>query len=722
MNRLDSDKPWIGKRSMLVNVLFALFILTGQYAAGQSQQDQLLQTPEWNEGFTLPVGVAGTRLLDGVAYRDGFVVGGFMSMAGTSPVGSLAYFDGAAWSGFPGQHLGRINDLHVIEDDLYVASPGMSGTNGTDRLPTLIRWDGQTYELIGEGFDDEVRALATWNGELIAVGEFTSFNGAEMLYAARLTESGWVQLGDGLNDVVTGVSVIDGIVHVVGIFTGASGPDLNGVARLVNGQWMPMGVGFATNFNVVNGESEVSIAEFEGQPVVLGDKNNDGVDAADIYRWEINQWVRINEGSPLYIGEGEILGSIENRLFVDRDMLTDNCFGVWDNNGPVMVDPLICSHPSDAHDAFPVADQVIVVGDIELSADGTPVNHILVETSSGWQPLQQSVVDGNGLNGSGDAVIEFDGRACMRGGFSVAGDEATNGFSCWDGSTWSELNTSPLSRSFSNLETHLIVHEGLMTSISLDGTYQWDGTVWTNMDVDDELSILAAYNVEIFDSQLVVAGVFEIQGVPGFLSMIKWTGAQWVPFEQMLEPFVSGLASFQGNLYATGDFSFSSPIPMGNFARWDGVQWTDLPDELSGFDFCPELLVYDDSLLFGCDLFVESLGVEVSVAQYDGSIWHDLSLPELPGRDETRLREEDGALIASSNGVVYVRKNGAWQNVAATLRGNDNGFIFDLEIMKIGNELSLVLVGAINSVDGVPTSNVAIATLPGLLFTDGFEK
>src|SRR5687768_9126898 len=59
----------------------------------------------------------------------------------------------------------------------------------------VAMWDGLQWRSLGDGMNNEVRALAVWNGDLIAGGTFTTANGVIVNGIARWDGQLWWPIG-----------------------------------------------------------------------------------------------------------------------------------------------------------------------------------------------------------------------------------------------------------------------------------------------------------------------------------------------------------------------------------------------------------------------------------------------------------------------------------------------------------------------------------------------
>ena len=102
---------------------------------------------------------------------------------------------------------------------------------------------GSSWRPFGAGLDNDVYALAIYNGELIAGGSFTTAGGTTVHHIARWNGSSWQPLGTGMDFDVYALTVYNGELIAGGGFTTAGGVDLVDFKRFqgcFNGPNRPM--------------------------------------------------------------------------------------------------------------------------------------------------------------------------------------------------------------------------------------------------------------------------------------------------------------------------------------------------------------------------------------------------------------------------------------------------------------------------------------------------
>jgi len=119
-----------------------------------------------------------------------------------------------------------------------------------------------------------VGSVAVYNGELYAMGSFTSAGGTPASSTARWNGAQWSPLGAGFPSAAYGLGVHGGRLYAVGWFT-----SVNGQPSYYIASWKDMD-GDADGNNVVNfGDLNLTLSNYgaAGAPdTVQGDVDNDG--------------------------------------------------------------------------------------------------------------------------------------------------------------------------------------------------------------------------------------------------------------------------------------------------------------------------------------------------------------------------------------------------------------------------------------------------------------
>ena len=258
---------------------------------------------EWNGsnwsdvGGGLPSSNAGIRAL--AFFQGDLYAGGYQTVIGGVSANKIARWDGVNWSALPSDPLSTthiVRALHVYADGngkaLYIGGY-FENAGGDANADYIFRFDGTNYEPLGRGANNDVYAIAEFNGDLYIGGEFTRVyqsDGTELVAnkIARWDGSSWKAVGAGMN---TGTGYY---VYALEVFDDGNGEALyaggsfstpaNRIARWDGGSWSDVGVGSGpsgyvydlavfshTNgaglfaggtFSLVNGDNAQRIAEW----------------------------------------------------------------------------------------------------------------------------------------------------------------------------------------------------------------------------------------------------------------------------------------------------------------------------------------------------------------------------------------------------------------------------------------------------------------------------
>ncbi len=194
-------------------------------------------------------------------------------LAGGTPV--TCTFD---W--LPGEgHPGVTGDLPVwaltawdpdgagAEPEVLVAGGGFEGAGGVATFGIAL-WNGTQWQTLGGGgMNNQVFAVAVYNGDVIAAGDFTTVSGASANRIARWDGNTWQPLGSGLNNSTRSLGVYNGELSLGGWFILAGGSP--------NGHWARWGAACARGD--VNCDEIIDLDDVE--PFVAGLLDPMGADA-----------------------------------------------------------------------------------------------------------------------------------------------------------------------------------------------------------------------------------------------------------------------------------------------------------------------------------------------------------------------------------------------------------------------------------------------------------
>lgn len=158
---------------------------------------------------------------------------------------NLAYL--AAWDGENFEavepNLPELSGSSAIIDVLdcpvgLVVSGRLSSQNN------ILVSNGNTWETLGEGFDNTVFDLLWFEDELYAAGRFQNSGATPTAYVAKWDGIAWQAVDGGMTEMVYDLEIYNNQLYAVGDFTMAGSQNCLRIARLNNGSWEAVGNGF----------------------------------------------------------------------------------------------------------------------------------------------------------------------------------------------------------------------------------------------------------------------------------------------------------------------------------------------------------------------------------------------------------------------------------------------------------------------------------------------
>ena len=519
----------------------------------------------------------------------------------------IAGWDGGAWSALAVDAGDRAVVLETFDDGSGPAlfAGGRFETIEGVSARGIAKWDGKSWSAMGDGFfGSDVRALAVYDDgggpALYAGGDFPFGSVPDPNGIAKWNGSSWDPLGEGVDGTVQALTVHDfgdgARLYAGGNFGMAGGVEANNLATWDGSSWQALGAGVDRAVN--------TLAIFDdgiGEVLYAGGGFGQSGDlvANRLAKWDGSDWNALEApgqgnglnqdvlafaiyddgtGPALYAAGWFTLAGNEpmSRIVRWRN-------GAWEPvgggiNGPVNA-LVVLDHGDGA--------ELIAGGDF-TKAGGAAAGNIARWNGSFWQPL------GAGPNDEVQALAVYDdgsGPALYAGGgFTSAGGEPANYVAKWDGASWSALG-SGLGSGVDALAVYdggdgakLYVGGYLQTAggLSVNGIASWDGSSWAAVGsgLDSENSTVLDFVVMEEDetSVLVVAGRFLAAGGVPAEDIATWNGSEWAPLGPTDGHRFEALAVFdEGNgprLFATDS---ASPDPNEGYNRglfkWTGSAW-----------------------------------------------------------------------------------------------------------------------------------------------------
>jgi hypothetical protein len=333
----------------------------------------------------------------------------------------------------------------------------------------------------GQGLNDRSRDLVSYEGSLIAGGEFTQAGENENVdYLGRFDGSEWATIGQAPDGRVVCLQVIGGDLYIGGEFTQVGGKQVTNVARYDGSQWHALGDGldgFVHTLGTWQGDLLAACRSDTGG----------GVYATNIHKWDGANW--------------QVLGT---------DLADPGTYG-----------PSISG---------------IVVWNGDLYASGRLVDfsaspQVLVKQ---WDGVNWVDFGGHFSRGFYDylrvsfLVPDYEGGMVAGGQFfGVAGVEA-HGLAVWDGAEWTGLGFG------GNLFDGTIYHGDLVVTgwygafpDSSHDISRWDGENWIGFGYGliERWGAWGQHSgcITVHDGELYVGGDIRRAGVHLSKSIARWT-------------------------------------------------------------------------------------------------------------------------------------------------------------------------------------------------------
>ena len=307
------------------------------------------------------------------------------------------------------------------------------------------------------GFNGEVRALLSYEGNLYVGGTFQGADAAAMNHVGRWDGTEWSGLGEGLNHVVFCLAGYGGDVVAGGFFSMSGADSISHLARWNGTGWQPFGSDFESPVTAaVEHEGELYVASY-GRCVAREGRRG----SSDCVEWDSQFLARWNESGQVWTplateearGDLQFLGMARDLAVFDghvvaampvrapgnlHDMLYPAAILVddrWEPFGPGVAD-IVGVKPPFAKCILEDEDQIFLAGlfpSVENEI-GKPAR-LLKGDGTDWTALDPGFSGGiYALAGDGERLVVAGELWLQR----QRGDLAT-GVSVWDGETWTGL-------------------------------------------------------------------------------------------------------------------------------------------------------------------------------------------------------------------------------------------------------------------------------------------
>jgi trimeric autotransporter adhesin len=307
--------------------------------------------------------------------------------------------------------------------------------------PHVAQWDGTAWSTLGGGMDNDVYALAVFQGDLVAGGTFTLAGDVAASRVARWNGTVWAALGTGVDGIVYALAESNGDLVAGGSFTTAGGVGVGRIARWNGTIWLGLGSGLdGTVLALVTVGGGVA-----AQLLVAGGQfaNAGGVLVNGIAQWDGIAWSALGSGvtgSPsfnavfaLALAPGDGTSVVAGGTFLQAGGVAANNVATW-TPGPPAAWSALGGGVSNAVYAAAAADGArLVVGGDFTTAGASTASRVAQWDGTVWSPL------GAGMDTSVYALTLFQGRVVAGGPFARADGTVVNYMAQWNGTAWTAL-------------------------------------------------------------------------------------------------------------------------------------------------------------------------------------------------------------------------------------------------------------------------------------------
>ncbi len=515
-----------------------IFTMAGGYAANNIA---LWDGVSWHP---IAGGVGGfNAVVNAIVYSGGdqIYVGGYFTQAydghgNTTPVNSIAVWDGAAWSNMSGGVNVDVSSLLYRGDGLYVAGRFTSAGGAPARR--LARWTGASWVSvkdpaeINDGVDNNVYAI-TANSNYLFVGgslEQAGDHSAHHIAAYQWTQKKWSGMGGSPNTTVRALAISSGYLYAGGSFTSVSNLPQAYLARwnMTSKTWYMAG----------NGAAITGCLGFNCTPVV----NTIFIDGDDLYIG----------GNFTKIGSLTVNG-------IARFNGSDADYGWHALGSGVDCAPVPC---------VPVVRDIvryngaIYAGGSFTIIGGKTANNVAFWDGAAWNALDDFTTN-HGTNGPVYVLNPMLTGLAVGGSFSTPCPDLAR----WNGSNWSGIGTAM------NGPVYAMIGGAFGVPLTIGGGFtsplriaQLSGSAWQSLGVglDDAVRALA------FDGAggLYAAGDFNYSSLLTLSHVAHWQYGEWFPLGSGANGSVYALAMNGKRLMIAGAFTSAGGYPSFYLGSW----------------------------------------------------------------------------------------------------------------------------------------------------------
>ena len=531
----------------------------------------------WSDEFGIP-GLDGTPLCAAFFAGD-LVVAGHFRYADGQRVNNIARWDGNEWQPM-GEGFSSPVEALAVWNGRLVAGGGFYSSGATFTGPLAI-WTGGGWEALGQNILGTVIAIAASDSDLVIGGWLDAIGTLPVRNVARWNGSEWDAMGGGIDGIVLDVAAYRGEWVVGGQFNNAGATAARGIARWDGNVWRALDRGVSLSY-----PSEpfvYTLAARRDELIAGGQFDSAGVVAAGgIARWNGAYWDSI-PGAPRPLGVNTLVSDGDvvhvGGWFPTNEPPWNRCLARWDG-ASLTYEP---GGPDRPPYAIALAgDDFVIAGAFER-LDDRPMPRVARRSNGAWHPLASWRTPMRGLNGTVFDFARFDGRIVAVGSFSLAADDtgwtAVDGAATWDGTRWRAMGGSPGAYG----SGRLTIHEGDLY-VANGRVAKWNGAYFEEVGYQPipSITLVASFGGKLWGGGQCLGTACDAE-----TGLWRNNGTDWVPFTPPTgipsdSSFVTALTVHGGRLVVAWAWGESYWQPRTRLAAWDGRDWSMLPGVFEG--------------------------------------------------------------------------------------------------------------------------------------------
>ena len=612
-----NGSSWEALGTGVNDVVYALAVgsdgvvyIGGAFTQDGADEFELSKVAAWDNGALTALGNGLGTVSTVEVQALTFDGSGTLHAGGSDLPGGIFRWTGQTWEAIGAQHDGvALSMAFDANDNLYVGGDFqmvIQSDNSELMVNRIARWNGTSWEAVGDGVDDEVRALQVdGSGAVYAAGPFlANGDGSQARSNIARWDGSWSTVGSGVGE--DGFETINALVltGTGGLYAAGDvqhfGSTLgNGIAYWDGAAWNTVGGGAGLDSDLY-----AFALDAQGGLIAGGNFSYAGhVHAEKIARWFEGAWSPIGGGvtdgavyAVAVASNGDIYaaGDFESALQPDGSSLLAYGIAKWDGaawsalgtgfNGPVDVLQL------------DNAGNLYAGGDFTMDgSEQTAMPYLAMWNGTQW------TVPGGGTDGPVNAMtVQNNGTLLVGGQFTSAGSVGNTGFlAAWDGAAWAPISPSTLlNEAVYALEIgagNVVLVGGAFTQVAdgVDANYvaQWDGANWSllGLPTGNGASGCCVYALAQDNTGRIFAGG-DFSGVrrpvgPDIQAsnIASWTVAGgWQPLDLGLNQAVEAMLASGEDLFVAGAFTAAGSTASSFIGRWSrNISLVSVEDELN---------------------------------------------------------------------------------------------------------------------------------------------